>query len=107
MLLLLIKKKQCRVIKHYITIRKVTDTYSNSINRWMEDDWLDLATKKLIEDKPNTFTYTKWIAESLLEREASEMPVVILRPSNIGAAWKEPFPVRFTYLFNFSIFKNR
>jgi len=59
---------------------------------WMEDDWLDLATKKLIEDKPNTFTYTKWIAESLLEREASEMPVVILRPSNIGAAWKEPFP---------------
>lgn len=58
---------------------------------WMQDDWLDLATKKLIEDKPNTFTYTKWISESLLEREASDLPVVIVRPSNIGAAWKEPF----------------
>lgn len=64
-------------------------------NRWMQDDWLDLATKKLIEDKPNTFTYTKWISESLLEREASDLPVVIVRPSNIGAAWKEPFSVGF------------
>lgn len=59
----------------------------------MQDEWLDLATKKLIEDKPNTFTYTKWISESLLEREASDLPVVIVRPSNIGAAWKEPFAV--------------
>jgi fatty acyl-CoA reductase len=60
----------------------------------MEEDWLNLATKKLIEDKPNTFTYTKWISESLIEREASDLPVVIIRPSNIGAAWKEPFAVK-------------
>jgi fatty acyl-CoA reductase len=60
----------------------------------MEDEWLDLATKKIIGDKPNTFTYTKWISETLLEQEASDLPVVILRPSTIGAAWKEPFAVK-------------
>lgn len=58
---------------------------------WMEDDWLKLGTKKLIEGKPNTFAYTKWIGETLLEQEAGDLPVVIIRPSTIGASWKEPF----------------
>jgi len=58
---------------------------------WMDDEWINLATKKLIGDKPNTFAYTKWIAETLLQQEASDLPVVIVRPSTIGAAWKEPF----------------
>ena len=62
---------------------------------WMEDEWINLATKKLIEDKPNTFTYTKWLSETLLQHEVTEdFPLVILRPSTIGAAWKEPFAVR-------------
>lgn len=58
---------------------------------WMDEDWLKLATKKLIGDKPNTFTYTKWVAETLLEQEATDLPIAIVRPSIIGASWKEPF----------------
>lgn len=58
---------------------------------WMEEEWLVLATKKLIGERPNTFTFTKWIGEALLEQEAGDLPIVIVRPSNIGAAWKEPF----------------
>jgi alcohol-forming fatty acyl-CoA reductase len=58
---------------------------------WMEDEWIQLATKKLIGDKPNTFTYTKWLSETLLEQEGGDLPIVIIRPSTIGAAWKEPF----------------
>lgn len=64
---------------------------------WMEEDWLKLATKKLIGDKPNTFTYTKWVAETLLEQEATDLPVVIVRPSIIGASWKEPFSVKIEF----------
>jgi fatty acyl-CoA reductase len=68
----------------------------------MEDEWIQLATKKLIGDKPNTFTYTKWLSETLLEQEGSDLPIVIIRPSTIGAAWKEPFVVNiiFKYIFN-------
>jgi fatty acyl-CoA reductase len=58
---------------------------------WMEDEWINLGTKKLLGDKPNTFTYAKWISETLLQQEGSDLPVVIVRPSTIGAAWKEPF----------------
>lgn len=61
---------------------------------WMEDDWINLAAKKLIQGKPNVFTYTKWLSEIVLEREVSDMKfsTVIIRPSTIGAAWKDPFP---------------
>lgn len=52
---------------------------------------LTLSTKKLIGNKPNTYTYTKWIAETLLEQEADNLPIVLVRPSLIGASWKEPF----------------
>lgn len=60
---------------------------------WMEDDWLKVGTKKLIENKPNTFAYTKWIGETLIEREAENLPIIIIRPSTVGASWKEPFAV--------------
>ncbi len=76
--------------------------YSNNIDpnkvlnllEWMEDDWLNLSAKNLTHDKPNTFTYSKWLSETLLQNECGEnFPLVILRPSTIGAAFKEPFPV--------------
>ena len=57
----------------------------------MDDEMLTLSTKKLIGNKPNTYTYTKWIAETLLEQEADNLPIVLVRPSLIGASWKEPF----------------
>jgi fatty acyl-CoA reductase len=61
---------------------------------WMEDEWINMATKRLIDGKPNTFTYTKWLSETLLQKETdTDFPLVILRPSTIGAAWKEPFAV--------------
>lgn len=62
---------------------------------WMEDEWMELASKKLVGNKPNTFTYTKWLSETLLQQmnEEHNLPIAVLRPSTIGAAWKEPFAV--------------
>jgi alcohol-forming fatty acyl-CoA reductase len=59
----------------------------------MNDDMLNMSTKQLIGNKPNTFTYTKWIAETLLKQEVQDnkLPLIIIRPSTIGASWKEPF----------------
>ena len=54
---------------------------------------IDQITPQLIGDKPNTYTYTKQLAEYLLIKEAGDMPIAIVRPSIVGAAWKEPVPV--------------
>jgi fatty acyl-CoA reductase len=61
------------------------------MQRWMDDETLNLATQKLLGKKPNTFTYTKFVAETLLQQEAAGLPLVIVRPSTIGASWKDPF----------------
>ena len=51
------------------------------------------VSDKMINPMPNTYTYTKQMAESMLVAEAGDMPLCIVRPSIVTAAWKEPFPV--------------
>ena len=58
----------------------------------MDDDTLNAITPKLIGDKPNTYTYTKQLAETLLIQECGDLNIAIVRPSIVAAAWKEPIP---------------
>jgi nucleoside-diphosphate-sugar epimerase/1-acyl-sn-glycerol-3-phosphate acyltransferase len=41
---------------------------------------------------PNTYTYTKALAEHLLTQRKEQVPLVIVRPSIVSAAWRTPFP---------------
>ncbi len=41
---------------------------------------------------PNTYTLTKLLAEHLLLERRGHVPLTILRPSIISAAWEHPFP---------------
>lgn len=54
---------------------------------------MSALTPKLIGERPNTYTYTKALAEYLVQQEAGDLNVAIIRPSIVGASWKEPFPV--------------
>ena len=60
----------------------------------IEEDNLKLLTPKLIQSRPNTYTYTKAITETLVVQECKEsnLPCAIIRPSIVGASWREPFP---------------
>lgn len=59
---------------------------------WMDDDLVSVLTPKLIGERPNTYTFTKALAEHVVQREAGDLNVAIVRPSIVGASWKEPFP---------------
>ncbi|XP_075898692.1 fatty acyl-CoA reductase 1 isoform X1 [Nelusetta ayraudi] len=59
---------------------------------WMDEELVSLLTPKLIGERPNTYTYTKALAEYLVQQEAGDLNVAIIRPSIVGASWKEPFP---------------
>lgn len=50
-------------------------------------------TPKLLGKRPNTYIYTKALAESVVQQEGAKLNIAIVRPSIIGASWKEPFPV--------------
>lgn len=57
-----------------------------------EDKELDELTPGLIKDHPNTYTFTKHLAEHEVNKCASKFPCGIVRPSMITAAWNEPIP---------------
>lgn len=63
------------------------------LHSWMDEDLVSTLTPKLIRQHPNTYTYTKALAEYLVQQEANNLNVAIVRPSIVGASWKEPFPV--------------
>ncbi|XP_045176166.1 fatty acyl-CoA reductase 1-like [Mercenaria mercenaria] len=57
---------------------------------WMDAETLDILTPKMVGSRPNTYTYTKSIAEALLKESAGSLPVAIFRPSIVGATYQEP-----------------
>ncbi|CAH1786735.1 unnamed protein product [Owenia fusiformis] len=59
---------------------------------WMDDETVEQLTPGLIKPKPNTYTYTKQLAESLLLNEGKGLPLAIVRPSIVTASWQEPMP---------------
>ncbi|XGW33416.1 hypothetical protein V3C99_017662 [Haemonchus contortus] len=59
---------------------------------WMDDEMITLITPKLLGKRPNTYTLTKALAETQLVEDAKQLPVIIIRPSIVGAMWKDPLP---------------
>uniref|UniRef100_A0A3Q1K949 Fatty acyl-CoA reductase n=1 Tax=Anabas testudineus TaxID=64144 RepID=A0A3Q1K949_ANATE len=60
---------------------------------WMDDGIVRDITPRLISDRPNTYTYTKALAEYVVQQEQHRLNIGIIRPSIVGASWQEPFPV--------------
>lgn len=61
--------------------------------RWLDDAIIEEITPKLIGDRPNTYTFTKALAEMVVQKEGANLNMAIVRPSIVGATWQEPFPV--------------
>ena len=49
-------------------------------------------TRDIIGVFPNTYTFTKAMAENVITDHASDLPVAIMRPSIVVASIKEPIP---------------
>lgn len=59
----------------------------------MDDETIDSLTPRLIQPRPNTYTFTKAMAEYMVVENMGDMPTAIVRPSIVGASWQEPVPV--------------
>ncbi|XP_066251790.1 fatty acyl-CoA reductase wat-like isoform X2 [Euwallacea similis] len=105
--MLRLAKEMCnlKVLMHVSTI------YANCLNHCIEEkvyepaiepeklillaenvpaDVLDDMTPKLLGKYPNTYTYTKQVAETVVAREFQNMPVAIFRPAIVIPTYKEP-----------------
>ncbi|KAH7968107.1 hypothetical protein HPB52_005824 [Rhipicephalus sanguineus] len=68
-----------------------TVKFDEPIN-WLDSETLESCQSKLLGAMPNTYTFTKGLAETLVQRECKGYPVAIVRPSIVVCSWKEPFP---------------
>ncbi|CRL03600.1 CLUMA_CG016511, isoform A, partial [Clunio marinus] len=59
---------------------------------WMTEEAMNVMGQKIIEPHPNTYTYTKRLAEILVRDEFPNLPVCIVRPSIVTPTYKEPMP---------------
>lgn len=66
-------------------------------SEWMDDQVLDALTNKIIGDRPNTYTFTKALAEYVISQDGKDLPIAIIRPSIVGCTWHEPMPVDFVF----------
>ncbi|XP_011495917.1 PREDICTED: putative fatty acyl-CoA reductase CG5065 isoform X2 [Ceratosolen solmsi marchali] len=57
---------------------------------WMDDGLVEELTPKLIANRPNTYTFTKALAESMLQTDSGSLPVAIVRPSIVLSSFREP-----------------
>ncbi|KAG9511028.1 putative fatty acyl-CoA reductase, partial [Fragariocoptes setiger] len=60
------------------------------LTKWMDESTMQTLRDALLDKRPNTYTYSKAMAEKLIAEEASDLPVAIVRPSIVIAAWREP-----------------
>ncbi|XP_022228470.2 fatty acyl-CoA reductase wat [Drosophila obscura] len=58
----------------------------------LSDQLVDNMTPALLGAHPNTYTYTKALAEDVILREGSDLPLCVFRPAVIIASQKEPVP---------------
>ncbi|XP_076754574.1 putative fatty acyl-CoA reductase CG5065 [Xylocopa sonorina] len=103
----------CKTIKNLVSIVYVSTAYSNA-NRQdvgeliyptkvkpsvvidmcdnLDQETLNKMEEQILENHPNTYTFTKNLAEQIIQEKGKDLPIAIVRPSVVGAAEKEPFP---------------
>ncbi|KAH8306477.1 hypothetical protein KR018_012423 [Drosophila ironensis] len=60
------------------------------ISESLSPELVDNMAPALLGRFPNTYTYTKALAEQLIQQEAADLPICIFRPGVIIASFKEP-----------------
>lgn len=63
-----------------------------NISQWMTDEAMEAMQKELMGNYPNTYIYTKRLAEVLVEREYGKLPICIVRPTVVLPTYGDPFP---------------
>nr|XP_033204524.1 fatty acyl-CoA reductase 1-like [Bombus vancouverensis nearcticus] len=53
---------------------------------------INLMEKEILKTYPNTYAFSKNLAEQILASKCKDLPVAIVRPSIIGPSLEEPCP---------------
>jgi long-chain acyl-CoA synthetase len=74
--------------------RAMSDTQMRKARqRWLRNELADLGTERAQRyGWPNTYTFTKSLAESLIAKLGADLPIAVVRPSVVETSTDDPFP---------------
>ncbi|XP_011193929.2 fatty acyl-CoA reductase wat [Zeugodacus cucurbitae] len=78
--------------KFYPEILGITANKALKMAEHLGPELTNNLAKELLRDFPNTYTFTKTLAEELILSEASTLPICIFRPAIITSTYAEPIP---------------
>lgn len=105
--------EMCRLMRNLVLFIHVSTAYAHTNRDFIEEtvypptfdpeklievvsyldiDMAESLSKHFVGTRPNTYTFTKSIAEALVASHSADVPVAIVRPSIIGSTWKGPIP---------------
>ncbi|CAD1471397.1 unnamed protein product, partial [Heterotrigona itama] len=103
----------CKQLKHVISVVYVSTAYSNAHLSEIEEKvytstikpslmidickkgdktLIDLLEENILKIYPNTYTFSKNLAEQIVSSSSDSLPVTIVRPSIIGPSIEDPCP---------------
>lgn len=59
---------------------------------WIPDSLCDSIAPQIMESRPNTYIFTKAMAENLVQKYQGQLPIAIVRPSIVTPSVKDPNP---------------
>ncbi|XP_053203121.1 putative fatty acyl-CoA reductase CG5065 [Panonychus citri] len=77
-------------IENKIYPQKIDPQQLIDCTNWMSDDMINDILPKLLDKRPNTYTLTKALAETLIASESDNLPIAIIRPSIVTPSHREP-----------------
>ena len=76
-----------RVLPMNCDCEKMADMIS-----WLPDSVLEQIEPQIMENRPNTYIFTKAMAENLVQKYEGRLPVAIVRPSIVVPSMSDPEP---------------
>lgn len=77
-------------VKELIYYPPIGTDQVTSLVETLDESIVDSLTEKLIGNRPNTYTFTKALAESWLKENKGDLPLVIVRPSIVLSSINGP-----------------
>jgi nucleoside-diphosphate-sugar epimerase len=88
----MIEERNVELKKEPFSEKKISKTMENMKRKKLRDALMDLGTKRAKElGWTNTYTYTKGLAEVVLEQHYPTLELVIFRPSIVESSFSFPF----------------
>ncbi|XP_075230970.1 fatty acyl-CoA reductase wat-like [Lycorma delicatula] len=63
-----------------------------TLTKCLENSYIDKITPIMLDDWPNTYVYTKSVAEDIVKTLSKGLPVCIYRPAIVVGSYQEPLP---------------